>query len=50
LNSSSIYVIRLAKENLPTVYDSEKWSNLVISSNPTGRIGSFLGHPRSILL
>jgi hypothetical protein len=31
----------LAQENLPTIYDGEKWSNLVISSNPTGRLFDF---------
>ncbi len=27
----------LAQENLPAVYDSEKWSNLVVSSSLTGK-------------
>jgi hypothetical protein len=33
--------LNLAQENLPTIYDSEKWSNLVVSSNSTGRICIF---------
>lgn len=28
-------LVHLAKENLPSVYDSEKWSQLVVSSKPT---------------
>ncbi|CAF4225276.1 unnamed protein product [Rotaria sp. Silwood2] len=30
-----------AQENLPTVYDSEKWSNLIISSNKTETSSTF---------
>ena len=36
-NGRCLEIIVLAQENLPAVYDSEKWSNLVVSSNPTGK-------------
>ena len=28
--------VSLAKENLPTIYDSDKWSQLAVSSTSTG--------------